>query len=60
MHQLLKESYGYLFEDPLLEEMAKVGKYKKFKADEILMEIGETIKFIAHPFKRCHQDHAGR
>lgn len=46
MHQLLKESYGYLFEDPLLEEMAKVGKYKKFKADEILMEIGETIKFM--------------
>lgn len=46
MHQLLKESYGYLFEEALLKEMAKVGKYKKFHADEILMEIGETIKFM--------------
>ncbi|MEW5677142.1 Crp/Fnr family transcriptional regulator [Flavobacterium enshiense] len=46
MYQLLKDSYGYLFEDALLEEMAKVGKHRKFNADEILMEIGETIKFM--------------
>ncbi|MGX7666029.1 Crp/Fnr family transcriptional regulator [Flavobacterium pedocola] len=46
MNQLLKESYGYVFEDALLDEMVKVGKYRKFQADEILMEIGETIKFM--------------
>ncbi|MCG2612330.1 Crp/Fnr family transcriptional regulator [Flavobacterium sp. SM15] len=46
MYQLLKESYGYLFEDALLEEIAKVGKHRKFAADDILMEIGETIKFM--------------
>ncbi|WP_442787224.1 Crp/Fnr family transcriptional regulator [Flavobacterium suncheonense] len=46
MYQLLKESYSYLFEDALLEEIAKVGKYRTFAADEILMEIGETIKFM--------------
>lgn len=46
MYQLLKESYGYLFEDALLDEIAKVGKHRKFKPDEILMEIGETINFM--------------
>lgn len=46
MQQLLKESYGYLFEDALLEEIAKVGKHQKFNADSILIEIGEVIKHM--------------
>ncbi|WP_313806940.1 Crp/Fnr family transcriptional regulator [Flavobacterium sp.] len=46
MNQLLQESYSYLFEAPLLEEISSVGFSKKFGADEVLMEIGETIKFM--------------
>lgn len=46
MYQLLKESYSYLFEDELLKEIASVGIYRKFHQDEILIEIGEQIKFM--------------
>ncbi|ESU28482.1 transcriptional regulator, Crp family protein [Flavobacterium limnosediminis JC2902] len=46
MYQLLKESYSYLFEDELLKEIASVGIHRKFRQDEILIEIGEQIKFM--------------
>jgi len=46
MYQLLKESYNYLFEDELLKEIAAVGVHKKFRQDDILIEIGEQVKFM--------------
>jgi CRP/FNR family transcriptional regulator len=46
MNQLLKESYSYLFEDGLLDEIATIGIHRTFKQDEILIEIGEQIKFM--------------
>nr|WP_294938157.1 Crp/Fnr family transcriptional regulator [uncultured Flavobacterium sp.] len=46
MHQLLKDSYDYLFEDELLKEISIVGLHRKFFQDEILIEIGEQMKFM--------------
>lgn len=46
MYQLLKESYDYLFEDELLKEIATVGSQRKFHQDDILIEIGEQVKFM--------------
>lgn len=46
MHQLLKDSYDYLFEDELLKEISVVGLHRKFFQDEILIEIGEQMKFM--------------
>ena len=46
MYQLLKESYNYLFEDELLKEIATVGVHRKFHQDDILIEIGEQVKFM--------------
>ncbi|HSD14080.1 MAG TPA: Crp/Fnr family transcriptional regulator [Flavobacterium sp.] len=46
MYQQLIESYSYLFEDELLKEISVVGIHRKFHQDEILIEIGEQIKFM--------------
>ena len=47
MKDILTQSYGYIFEEALIDEIAKVAVYKKFKADEFLIEIGIISK-------RCH------
>lgn len=44
MKDLLTESYGYIFEEALIEEIVKVASYKEFKADDYLIEIGDYIK----------------
>lgn len=44
MKDLLTQSYGYIFEEALLDEIYKVGTYKTFKADDYLIEIGDYIK----------------
>lgn len=44
MKDLLLESYGYIFEEALIEEIVKVASYSKFKADDYLIEIGDYIK----------------
>ena len=36
---IVKHYYGLLFEDALLEEIAKLGVYKEVKKDDILIEI---------------------
>ena len=41
---IVKHYYGLLFEDALLEEIAKLGVYKEVKKDDILIEIGTPIK----------------
>lgn len=44
MKDILKESYGYIFEEALLEEIEKVASFREFKADDYLIEIGDYIK----------------
>lgn len=44
MKEALELHYGYLFEPELLEEIKRVGTYKKVKQGDILMEIGDNIK----------------
>jgi CRP/FNR family transcriptional regulator len=43
MTEALRQNYGYLFEEPLLKEIEKVGVYKKVKQGDILLDIGEPI-----------------
>jgi CRP/FNR family transcriptional regulator len=42
--ELLDLHYGYIFEDDLLEEIADIGKYKRVRQGEILMDIGQQIR----------------
>lgn len=44
MIQELKASYGSLFEEALINEIAQVGTFKEVAAGHKLMEIGEYIK----------------
>jgi CRP/FNR family transcriptional regulator len=44
MKEILTESYGYIFEEALIDEIVKVATYKEFKADDYLIEIGDYIK----------------
>ena len=44
MIEQLKESYGFLFEEELIAEIAQVGVKKSLKRGETLMEIGSSIK----------------
>jgi len=46
MIEALKLHYGYIFETEMLEEIRKVGSYKKVSQGQTLMEIGGTIKFM--------------
>ena len=43
MRELLERHYGYLFEEALLDEIEAVGKCKKVKQGQILMDIGQNI-----------------
>ena len=40
---LLQNHFQSLFEDSLLEEMARIGSLRSFKQDEILIELDQTI-----------------
>ncbi len=42
----LKEHYSYILEDSLLEEIARVAKYKTANSDEVIMSIGEAIQYM--------------
>lgn len=46
MKALLENSYGYLFEDELIDEIIKVAQYKKFSPEDGLIEIGDQILFM--------------
>lgn len=46
MRQQLIENYGYILEDQLLEEILEVGKLRKVKEGETLIDLDEPIKFI--------------
>jgi len=44
MHEKLKESYGYLFEDALIEEIIQIGTFKEVKEGVQIMNIGQNIR----------------
>ncbi len=44
MIQELKENYGHLFEDALLDEISRVGTFKEIPEGFKLMEIGQYVK----------------
>jgi CRP/FNR family transcriptional regulator len=44
MKDLLKETYGFVFEDALIEEIASVSLLKDFKEGDILIDFGDFIK----------------
>lgn len=46
MKEQLQASYGYIFEDKLIQEITEVGILKSVKAGERLIEFGDTIKFM--------------
>ena len=46
MLQELKEAYGFVFEDELIQEINKTGVLKVAKEGEIIMDIQDTIKFM--------------
>lgn len=46
MKELLQESFGYIFEEELIDAIASVGRLKKMREGETLMDYGETIKFM--------------
>lgn len=44
MKDLLKETYGFIFEDALIEEIAEVSLLRDFKEGDILIDFGDYIK----------------
>lgn len=44
MRDLLQQAYGFIFEEALLNEIANNATLYKFKADDYLIEIGQSIK----------------
>ena len=44
MKEVLKQAYGYIFEEALIDEIAAVASFREFKADDYLIEIGDYIK----------------
>ncbi|MEN7550836.1 Crp/Fnr family transcriptional regulator [Rapidithrix thailandica] len=46
MIELLREYYGTLFEEKLIEEINKVAQYRKIPQGTVLIEVGDYIKSI--------------
>ncbi|AVR46060.1 Crp/Fnr family transcriptional regulator [Christiangramia fulva] len=46
MYKELKEAYGFLFEDELLQEIAGSGSLRRARAGEKIIEIGSYVKSI--------------
>ncbi len=44
MLNTLKENYGYIFEEKLIEEIAQVSKILDFKEGDVLIDFGDYIK----------------
>ena len=44
MVDLLKETYGFVFENQLIEEIAAVSKLHSFKEGDVLIDFGDYIK----------------
>ena len=46
MIDILKENYGFIFEEKLLEEIAQVATLRTFEEGDILIDFGDYIKFM--------------
>lgn len=46
MIDILKENYGFIFEEKLLEEIAQVATLRAFEEGDILIDFGDYIKFM--------------
>ncbi|PKD16178.1 Crp/Fnr family transcriptional regulator [Salegentibacter salinarum] len=46
MLQELKEAYGFIFEDDLIEEIGEVGSLQQVAAGEKIIEIGDYVKMM--------------
>lgn len=46
MHELLKSSYGHIFEAELLEEISQIAKPVDFKEGDVLIDYNQYIKMI--------------
>ncbi len=44
MKELLKQTYGYIFEDKLIDEIAQVSVLRQFKPDDVLIDFGDRIQ----------------
>lgn len=44
MKELLKQTYGYIFEDKLIDEIAQVSVMRQFKPDDVLIDFGDRIQ----------------
>lgn len=42
----LKEHYGYIFEEELLNEICSVSNYRSIPAEESIMNLGDTIQYM--------------
>lgn len=60
MIALLKQTYGYIFEEQLLEEIAQVSQLKEFQEGDILIDFDDYIKsmplLIAGAIKILRED----
>ncbi len=43
---LIKEALGYLLEEPLLQEIGQVSRYKQVKAQEVIINVGEEFNWM--------------
>lgn len=46
MIDILKENYGFIFEEKLLEEITQVATLRTFEEGDILIDFGDYIKFM--------------
>lgn len=46
MIQELRQRYGSLLEEPLIQEIAQVGSYREIPSDYTIINIGEYIRFM--------------
>ena len=44
MIKVLKNTYGYIFEEKLIEEIAAVAQLRDFKEGDVLIDVGDYIK----------------
>ncbi|WP_339610374.1 Crp/Fnr family transcriptional regulator [uncultured Planktosalinus sp.] len=63
MLEILRESFGHLFEDELLQEIDKVGTFKEINEGDQLIEIGTYVKsmplLISGAIKVLREDEDG-
>ena len=46
LREKLNEYYSFVFEKELIDEIIKIGSYKKIEQDQFLMDIGDDFKYI--------------